>query len=209
MNTFSHYMLGDLILRHLRDHHDVRLDRNAFLRGNMVPDFSRTYKSKPHKPAYWARFLQKETGALSVPHREGACYGESYSRRLGIVCHFYSDFFCRAHTVRFDGGSYEHIKYEWLLDRRLRARLPLLKGTDYGETAPVFRNAARISALFEELQRDYLGTAPSIDNDLAFTLRACCAVVTAVTLSARAGFDETDGLTVLLPPVGEPLVSVT
>jgi hypothetical protein len=34
---------------------DIRLDRDAFLRGNAIPDFKRALKYKPHFPEHWAR----------------------------------------------------------------------------------------------------------------------------------------------------------
>ena len=202
MNTFSHYILGDLILRHLWENHGVRLDRGAFLRGNMLPDFSRTYKSMPHLPSYWARYLQRELRALSKPRRGGSRFGAADSRRLGIVCHFYSDFFCRAHTAGFEGGSYDHIRYEWLLNRRLRDRLPFLKTMDIGDAAQECHDAARLSGCYDAFQRSYLGRTPSIDDDIVFSLRACLSAVSAVTQSARAGDDDAEG-PALRRPVGE------
>ncbi len=42
MNSFSHSLIGKILLRQLDDRYDVQLDRRAFLYGCVMPDFRKT-----------------------------------------------------------------------------------------------------------------------------------------------------------------------
>ena len=122
MITSSHRMIGEFLLRYIRENGGVELDREGFLQGSTLPDFRAFYKSMPHEPSYWARYLQNEIGALSRLTRGLEPFGPAFSRRLGIVCHFYADFFCFPHTAGYPDGLIRHLRYEWALNSRLPRR---------------------------------------------------------------------------------------
>jgi hypothetical protein len=147
MNSFSHSLIGKILLRQLDDRYDVQLDRRAFLYGCVMPDFRKTYKTLPHEPRFWDGYLKGEISALARQQRETRQFDRSGSKRLGILCHFYADFFCLAHTDGFNGSTYEHIRYEWDLDRFLRKNAAGLYQADLGVRMPVVLSADSITAI--------------------------------------------------------------
>jgi hypothetical protein len=185
MNSFSHILLGKILLKHLEEHHGVELDRRAFLHGCIMPDFRRSYKSRPHELSRWTHYLKSEIGSLAGLKQVGRRFDSSFSRRLGVICHFYSDFFCFAHTGAFEGGSYAHLKYEWALDRRLRENTAKLYRAEFGvKTLPVL-NAETIYGDFESLLAAYSSCEADHMRDVSFALRACAGTVTAIADSAE------------------------
>jgi hypothetical protein len=187
MNTFSHIILGRLLHQYIMDQRGIRLSRRGFVYGNVLPDFAPSFKKLPHEPEYWVRFLKSEIAGLSGSKREDTRFGVDYSRRLGIICHFYADFFCRAHTANFEGGAVPHILYEWDLHRYLRSGFPgldvnALEGAGIGILA-----AGEIFSDFGKLTREYADLPPSYDKDISFALRACAGMLSAVTANSGAG----------------------
>ena len=184
MNSFSHSLIGKILLKHLEERYGVSLDRRAFLYGCVMPDFRKTYKSMPHEQRYWAGYLKSEIGALTRRRQAAGRFDRASSKRLGILCHFYADFFCLAHTGGFDGSTYEHIRYEWELDRHLRKNVARLYQADFGFRVPAALNADMIYGDFQTLQTKYAECIPDFMRDLSFALRACAGAVTAIAESA-------------------------
>ncbi len=181
MNSFSHRLIGKILLKHLQEQYDIELDRRSFLYGNMVPDFTRTYKSRPHRRQFWERYLKSEIRELTRHKQSSRRFGSAYSRRLGIICHFYADFFCFAHTSGFDGSSVIHFKYEWALDRYLRKNADGLSLTELGAKTLPPLDTESIYGEFESLQTDYFICRPDFMRDLLYTLRACAGALSAIT----------------------------
>jgi hypothetical protein len=201
MNSFSHIIIGDLILRHISEYHGYELSQDAFIHGNMLPDFRTFYKTKPHEPESWSRYIQLEIAALSRAKNDSMCFGPDFSRRLGVICHFYADFFCFPHSPGFKEGSIRHFQYEWALHRRLRGRAPFLGVTDLRIAATEGLNETQIFAGFQALYQDYIGRKPSFNRDIDYTLRACVDLAAAVLANAGAGVTPDDDLSIALPTV--------
>jgi hypothetical protein len=180
MNSFSHILIGNFLHQYLREQHNIELSPGSFIYGNLLPDFKPAYKKLPHEKDYWSPYLKSEIGKLSAFRQDSRSFGVHYSRRLGVICHFYADFFCFAHTAGFEGGTYPHIRYELALHRHLQDNMPVLDGTEFvGDTARG-RDAGMIQGRFNALQEKYLKEPPSFAADIAYTLSACVDVTTAV-----------------------------
>ena len=181
MNSFSHKRMGKLLLRYMEEQYGIKLERRSFLYGNVKPDFSRFYKSRPHKQRYWENYLIGEIHKLTAHKQSSRSFGPDYSKRLGVICHFYADFFCLAHSSSYDGGSYDHFKYEWVLGRHLRENTATLYQDELSVKSPFLLGAEMIYGDFIQLQNNYIQCSPDYMNDLTFTLRACAGTVSAVT----------------------------
>ena len=184
MNSFSHNLIGKILLNQLSTRYGVELDRRSFLYGCMLPDFRRYFKTLPHEPLYWERYIKNEIRDLSGLKQTGKRFGPGVSKRLGIICHFYADYCCYAHTCFFEGGTLAHMKYEWFLDRRLRDHAARLYTAELGvKTVPVLSPEA-IYADMTSLLEKYKEYEPGYMRDLTFALRACAGLITAVAESA-------------------------
>lgn len=181
MNSFSHIVIGRHLHRYIRERHGIELSLAGFLYGNLIPDYLPSYKRLPHTMEYWGNYLESEFGRLSALRHKTARFGMEYSKRLGIICHFYADFFCYAHTKEFTGGAYLHVLYEWALHRHLQEHLSALKEVDFTAGAGMRSgDAAGIRKRFKALQRQYLKEPASFSYDIAYTLRACIDAVATV-----------------------------
>jgi hypothetical protein len=174
MNSFSHILIGKLLSEYLKTTYGVKLCKMSYLYGNILPDFIRRYKSRPHEPACWESYIKNEIGSL-LEHRN---IGRDTSRRLGILSHFIADFFCYPHTGAYTGTAVAHLRYEWALHSFLRKNLDDLRRTDFGNTCGdgIAGNAAarteRIYGCFEKLYKEYLDQEPSYTSDVLYTLSA-------------------------------------
>jgi hypothetical protein len=181
MNTFSHMLIGDFLQKYIFEINGVELDTASFVHGNLLPDFLPSYKKLPHTCQSWELYLKRESKTLSEHKQESTRFGPGYSRRLGIICHFYADFFCYAHTEAFQGGACQHFKYEWDLYRFTRKYYPALYWTDFGSGSSANQTAEIISGGFTALQQSYLKEEQAFENDIVYTLRACINAITLIT----------------------------
>jgi hypothetical protein len=186
MNSFSHILIGKLLYTYLEQNCGMTLHKPSFLYGNILPDCTRRFKKMPHEPEYWDQYLRKEVAALTGQQKPALYFERSYSRRLGIICHFYADFFCYAHTQAYTGGLYPHMKYEWELHQRMVKSLGAICGTDYSAEENTMDEPALIHACYTRLLRQYLDLAPSFEKDISYTMNACTTLVTAVTAASAA-----------------------
>lgn len=180
MNTFSHLQVGKFLYRHLLEQHGIKLDLTSFLYGNLVPDFKPFYKSLPHEPVSWERFIQNEIAVLSEHKQVSLCFGSSYSRRLGVICHFYADFFCFPHTKAYQGGDLQHLKYEWDLYRYSKKNPDIFK-TGLNAQPETDRSPKGIYGHYRDMHATYLGAGLSFGNDMASTLQACALTIIMIT----------------------------
>lgn len=180
MNTFSHLLIGKRLHAYLEEGHGIRLNKASFLFGNLQPDIKRFYKQRPHQPDGWGRYIKSEIRKLTSYKQESTRFGRNYSRRLGVICHFYTDFCCFPHTKAYEGSSYQHMKYEWELDRFLRKNDEIFSQADFG-SAILCKDAENIHGLFDALHRDYLNQEQSFESDITYTLRVCADAITQVT----------------------------
>lgn len=185
MNSFSHIMIGSLLHKYIKDLNGVELHWASFIYGNLLPDFKPSYKMLPHEPESWERYIKSEINKLSSHRQRHPDFGPNYSRRLGIICHFYADFLCHPHTDAFEGGTYQHMKYEWELFRYKRKNLDALKQPLGSCMAEGFAGK-KIYARFEALYEDYLQLEPCYENDAVYTLRACADLVSLITAHSVA-----------------------
>lgn len=185
MKKASHMMMGRLLYRYIKQHYKISLDEKSFLRGNLLPDYLPTVLTRPHDLQNSTEFVQSLIRELAgLPYWQR--HGRSYSRRLGMLCHFYADFFCYAHRGRVMENLREHVRYEVRLQNYFYAQLEQLKslrliGRPVGDASAddIFRS-------FEQRHDRYLQTRPSFETDLVYAFAACADAIGSIVL-AQAG----------------------
>jgi hypothetical protein len=153
-----------------------------------MADFRKPYRTPPHKADFWESRLKSDIDELAGRKQKHLRFDAEYSKRLGIICHFYADFFCFVHTAAFNGTSFQHIKYELDLYRFMRKSFAKICGVDFDDDISACWDTGTIFGHYETLQKSYLKKAQSFENDVVYTLRACLCAVTMVT---RASAQET------------------
>lgn len=91
-------------------------DKN-FIYGNVKPDALSKYKLKKHYLDESYEMIRNKIimlSSLSLEDLEKNFTMGSFSQELGVCCHFLADFFCVAHSERweFKKKMYTHVMYE-------------------------------------------------------------------------------------------------
>lgn len=172
-NKASHIVLGRIIYQRLEHEFDVQLDKECFLLGNILPDIIGSYLVKPHLFKNYHSRIKKRIQKLLNEKKTSAYCGKSFSRKLGVICHYYADFFCHPHNEKYTGDFISHVRYEKELFQYLSRGSFISGEVSYVRLIPEEVNTdfifGRLSALYDA----YIGNKPSFYNDIVFSLKAC------------------------------------
>ena len=116
MNTFSHFIISGIVNKYIKKWYGIQINKYSFVYGNIIPDFSSDFTKTPHYKLSMPNFIEDEVMSLSnLEQKNTADFDKNLSFRLGIVCHYLADFFCYAHSPKFEGKLLKHIYYEYKL----------------------------------------------------------------------------------------------
>lgn len=190
MKTSSHVMIGHFLADYVKEHYGVILDRESFARGNILPDRRMSFLTRPHFLKYNSAYVQRKILGLVNVNLSDQFIDRYYSKHLGIICHYYADFFCYAHSPHFQGNLAAHRGYEETLHRFLTENISAIGQMDF---MPVVKGGPdidkeRIYEKFDEHHAAYAASVPSYEIDITCCLRAC---VEAIVMITNASFAET------------------
>lgn len=168
MKSASHQAMGYLLQETL-EKEGIRLDRELFVLGNLLPDYLPELILSPHFTNKCQREIRLFTGALAarrLPPPE-------YSLRLGILCHYITDYFTFAHSREFPQNLARHSAYEQGLDDYFRSHYSadgcLLDGEPAWQTA----SARDVMQSLFALRRRYALAERGFETDLQHAFTAC------------------------------------
>ncbi|MFA9381262.1 MAG: zinc dependent phospholipase C family protein [Acetanaerobacterium sp.] len=101
MLSASHIMIGGFLYEYMSSRYQISLHRESFIFGNILPDFRPSFLTRPHFLQYNTAYLKREIAALLADKHEETSFGCLYSMRMGVICHYLTDFFCAAHSDHF------------------------------------------------------------------------------------------------------------
>lgn len=115
MNT--HILLAKSLLDNMDSDKGKLISEKNFIYGNIKPDAVSKYKFRKHYLNESYEMIRDKIVYLSrmnLDEIEKKYTRASFSQELGVCCHFLADFFCVAHSERweFKSNMYIHIKYE-------------------------------------------------------------------------------------------------
>jgi len=177
MNRYSHILMGELIYEYTRKVHGIQLDKESFIKGCVIPDFSYYAVAHPHFMKFSLGYIQAEIEALSKTHLKSAFVGSNYSYRVGIICHYFADFFCFAHSKGYKQVVVNHLKYEHLLYEYFMESFDEIAQLKYASYDDISASADEINDRLLSFHSQYSEAAPSYSNDLSFALKACAGTV--------------------------------
>ncbi len=198
MNKRTHIRLGRILYGFAESELGVQLNKGSFLFGNILPDLYLSFVTKPHTVSHTIELVSQKIKKLIDTKKDNAYCGRSFSRRLGVICHYYADFFCYPHSGFYTGDLKDHVVYEKSLFRYLDAAyggadaaelcggLMALSGTEDAET------------FMMRLQNEYRQTQPSFDQDLRCSILACAQAVVCI---AGVTYEEKPGKEELFEPM--------
>ncbi len=197
MNTYSHILMGRVLCGYLEKHCGIRLERKSFVLGNVLPDYVPSFLLKPHFGKNNARHIQKTLRQIAK-RKQGE--QKRTSRLLGILCHFYSDSLCYAHSEAFTGNIPEHMQYEKQLHAYFTEHLKEITACRFILPPCMDRNAAGLYRRFESIHRSYIAVQPAFANDLLYAMMACLDAIVSIA-GHTAAIPEAPALSVALRAV--------
>ncbi len=183
--------MGHLLYEAL-DARGIRLDRELFVLGNLLPDYLPELILNPH----FTLKCQREIGIFAEalagqPAEQGAPLPPEYALRLGILCHYLTDYFTFAHASEFRLGLKAHGVYEKRLNDYFRAHYTqeacMLAGFSF---APA-QSARDVVTEIYRIKRDYRAEGCTLARDLRYAFCACLGAMTALVSLSEAQEEHT------------------
>ena len=181
MNLFSHITMGRYLYAYFTENMNLKLDKGTFVRWNFLPEVAPSLLKLSHFKKDIYDLVMEKADYLA---REGENMStEEFSKQLGILCHFMSDFFCYAHSENFDGSKIGHLKYEIFMQFYGYRRRDMLHAVDLISNAAEIDHSLALYEQINELHEQYSQVAPSYGVDFVFSLTACVDLVIGMTKS--------------------------
>jgi len=179
MHKRTHIRIARIIKKAVEKKLGARLSTKSFLYGNIKPDISYRMLKTMHCKHKCYGFLKDEINQiLDFTIENHADLKGEFSRRLGVITHYISDFFCQSHNRHFEGNIRDHFFYEYRLDSCFRDELALSKSFDFDRSFEDALKNNSITAFIDGLHSEYLRNKASFHNDMVYSLKAC--ITTAV-----------------------------
>ena len=178
MKSASHHAMGHLLYEALTSQ-GVLLDQELFVLGNMLPDYLPELILNPHFTLKCQREIHIFTEALAgQPVSRGESLPPEYALRLGILCHYLTDYFTFAHTPEFRLGLKEHGSYEQRLNDYFRAHYTQEESTLESFDFDRCENARDVVKEVYRLKRDYRAEGCTLARDVKHAFSACLGAMT-------------------------------
>lgn len=180
MNTFNHIRVAKFVLGYVKKHYGISICRRAFIWGNIRPDFGIDVVAKPHYIGNYMNYIQSELIRLSEKNSSNF-FGFAASYRLGVICHYCTDFFCFAHNIGFEGTSMQHVRYERKLNQYCKNRSS--GDIDFHEGIP-----ADIKEKILDMHEEFMHGGKSLEKDWLSSLEVCILSILYVARPRAASF---------------------
>ena len=184
MLTGTHIKLAKYIYHILKKEYGIRLNKKHLVYGSIKPDF--TKNKVPHYIDKSIDYIAEEIERLITESNKIGT--KAFSRRLGMIMHYISDYFCRAHnTEYYRRNLMPHLKYEKRLAKVMKniRNRPVIAIQDCGRvpqnlvvTLQTIREGIKYEMYFEsikdyiiELNKEYM-QKKSLEQDKEYTIKA-------------------------------------
>ena len=186
MKSASHHAMGHLLYEALTKQ-GIQLDRELFVLGNLLPDYLPELILNPHFTLKCQREIHIFTEALAgQPVTKGEQLPPEYALRLGILCHYLTDYFTFAHTPEFRLGLKEHSPYEQRLDDYFRDHYTMEECALTSQSFTACENARDVVKEIYRYKRDYRAQGCTLSRDVQFAYSACLGSMTQLLAVSEA-----------------------
>jgi len=197
MNKASHVLVGNLLCERLKHEFGVYLNKQSFLLGNILPDINGTFLIKPHLLKNYQLFTKRLIQNTLDEKQTSVFCGKKFSRNLGIICHYYADFFCYPHRPDYTGDIVSHVNYEKDLYRYLQSKTFIGYEQKLISEFQIRADERMLFSSLSALQESYLLKDQSFENDITFCITACLTMLILITKTSL--LEQTDGYELCYP----------
>jgi len=165
----THIIIAKSLLDNTDKNKQFFLNDKNFIYGNIKPDIASKYKLKKHYLDESYGMIKKKIDSLSslnLDSLEKHHTKASFSQEIGVICHFLTDFFCVAHSERweFKHSMVIHVQYERGLTKVAK---------DYFLKDDRYNYLEDFDTFFESLYREYKANGNYEKNDLRYAAYMC------------------------------------
>lgn len=168
MNLLTHIGMSKTLHQHLEA--VIQLDKKSFVYGNIKPDLSLRCYTMPHIQENYLKVVLRMAEELEDEIQSF----ETFSEKLGIICHYLSDFFCYYHSDhnRFK-KHFMHFLYEVCLQVKFRI---IRNQIDFSAMLlePTF--VKEVPLIISEMKTAYDREKHTLTHDLIYALRTATLV---------------------------------
>ncbi len=179
----THKIIASALHGEMQEKYDIELNEESLQWGSVVPDLFPKYKLQRHYIDDSLHFIANEITTLIFVNRfmnlndkKNSITKKLFSRKLGIISHYLSDFCCLAHANNwsFNGSFVKHVQYEKNVNEEAKRHTfePVTIQTDeidlYGE--PILKLRTLVSDQIVAIVEEYKAVEPSYACDLNFAL---------------------------------------
>ncbi|MFW5649350.1 MAG: zinc dependent phospholipase C family protein [Candidatus Alkaliphilus sp. MAG34] len=164
----THKIISEHVYNNIKETFNVKLNKRSLIYGSIKPDIAYSLVKLDHFKPQSFDFICDEINKLSNYRLElNKEFIKFFSRRIGIVTHFISDFFCVPHNdrVTYENNFIDHIRYEHQLHQLFKSfdgRIHISKGCfNIGNDNP-----DSIRALVDAFHLQYIKKDESFVSDL-------------------------------------------
>jgi hypothetical protein len=178
--------MGHLLYEALTEQ-GIQLDRELFVVGNLLPDYLPELILNPHFTLKCQREIHIFTEALAgQPVTRGEQLPPEYALRLGILCHYLTDYFTFAHTPEFRLGLKQHGAYEQQLNAYFRDHYTQEESTLTGVRFESAESARDVVKEVYRLKRDYRAEGCTLSRDVRYAFTASLGAMTQLIAVSEA-----------------------
>ncbi len=186
MKSASHHAMGHLLYEALTAQ-GVLLDQELFVLGNMLPDYLPELILNPHFTLKCQREIHIFTEALAgQPVTCGEQLPPEYALRLGILCHYLTDYFTFAHTPEFRLGLKQHGAYEQQLNDYFRDHYTVEESTLQSDPFARCESARDVVKEVYCMKRDYRAEGCTLARDIRYAFSTCLGSMTQLIAVSEA-----------------------
>lgn len=180
MNSSNHILIGTIVYEYLKEKYGIVLHESSFLKGNTCPDHGISFL-RPHRMRYCNRMVRKKT--VKLCQADWGIMSTKASKKIGILCHYYADFFCCAHNPQFSGNLKEHVRHEDQLLRFMDENYAAFRQIDYVPTINFPYSASEINNRMRNLFKEKPIREDDYKMELVCAIQACAELVLSICLT--------------------------
>lgn len=165
----THIILSKSLLGNIDENKQFFLNDRSFVYGNVKPDILSKYKLKKHYLDESYEMVRSKIdyfSSMDLDTLEKYYTKNEFSQEMGVICHFLADFFCVAHSERweFKHSLKIHVQYENGLTKVAK---------DYNLKNDRRQYVDDLDEFFAKLYREYKANGNFEENDLKYAAYMC------------------------------------
>lgn len=182
MNLESHIFISKLVYNEINKVFPIHINKTLFRAGNILADYSPLVWTHPHYYTVSSEYVFENIDLVCSLDREDNPVNADMllSFRLGIVCHYITDFFCRAHIGSGIGKKREHLQYEDFLDNYRNSIKDRLEETEWLMDFKGFDSSDELKAHLKEKVEEYRSLPASPERDITMAIENCIKTMVSV-----------------------------